>query len=801
MIRGRGYASARVMLIADGGAESDVSTELAISGDPEIKLRKLAYSQGLDFEKFWLTCLIKEKITNKSGKNSLKKNRELLSTEYKEILNNEIQQIGSTVLVPLGEMAFNHCTGLQGIRKFRGSILPHNSIPGRRVIPILGPHPYLYEEPKLEFISRLDFSKVKRNENLDGPIPEIGQCWVAQTPGQVKSFFRRQLEKTPVFVVFDIETFANIPTCISFCFDGLESCCVPILDYHINEDDRILMLLAVAELLRSDIPKVNQNVKFDWRKLEKWGLTVKNVVGDTMIAANCLYCEFPKNLGFLTSIYTDMPYFKDEGKDYDPSSYDRQKLYIYNAKDSLATHQIYSSQLSELQETGTFSVYNLQMGILPIYKRMEDSGIRVDEQQRSNLIGKYTSLFETYKYKLQLLVGREINPLSSTVMQRLVYEELNYKPIRGTKHTSTGKPAADEESLELLLWMGNSPSYNCRDILRTIIDCRKLHKVIELLVLPLYPDGRFRCEFNLAGTVNGRSSAGETTDYMLYLQDNGVVKMGNLGHSFQTIGKHGFAVDGETYGKDIRSMFVPSIGYSFIECDLSQAEARVDAVLASDFDILSTFDSNIGIHRLTGSWVYDCPPNEIEKDTLVNGEDRYYVSKTVRHAGERNMKEDRLMMMIHQPVTDCAKILKKFHDNQPNIREVFHRGIREHIMKERVLVAPNGRRRDFFGRIDEHTINEAISFLPQAIVTDYLKQSLVKTFLECPYARPLVEAHDGFLAEVPIRKEEEYATVFKKNVEVRIDFRKCSLSRDFDLVIPCESAVGENWEQMEEIKI
>src|SRR5580692_7240375 len=265
MIRGRGYACARVMLIADGGAESDVSTELAISGDPEIKLRKLAYSQGLDFEKFWLTCLIKEKITNKSGKDSLKKNRELLSTEYKEILNNEIQQIGSTVLVPLGEMAFNHCTGLQGIRKFRGSILPHNSIPGRRVIPILGPHPYLYEEPKLEFISRLDFSKVKRNENLDGPIPEIGQTWVAQTPGQVKSFFRRQLEKLPTFVVFDIETFANIPTCISFCFDGLESCCVPILDYHINEDDRILMLLAVAELLRSDIPKVNQNVKFDWR--------------------------------------------------------------------------------------------------------------------------------------------------------------------------------------------------------------------------------------------------------------------------------------------------------------------------------------------------------------------------------------------------------------------------------------------------------------------------------------------------------------------------------------------------------
>jgi hypothetical protein len=494
-----------------------------------------------------------------------------------------------------------------------------------------------------------------------------------------------------------------------------------------------------------------------------------------------------------------MPYFKDEGKDYDPASYDRNKLYIYNAKDSLATHQVYHQQLEELTETNTRMVYDMQLSILPIYKRMEDYGIRVDESARRSLCGKYESLYEIYKYKLSRLVGREINPLSSQVCQRLVYEELGYKPVRGTKHTTTGKPSADEESLELLLWMGDSPSYNCRDVLRTIIDCRKLHKVIELLVLPLYPDGRFRCEFNLAGTVNGRSSAGETTDYFLTLQDNGVVKMKNLGHGFQTIGKHGFTVDGETYGKDIRSMFVPSSGYVFVECDLSQAEARVDAVLASDFNILSVFDTPIGIHRLTGSWVFDIKPDEIKKGMTLNaegvGEDRYYISKTVRHAGERNIREDRLLMMIHKPIKDCIEILKKFHDNQPNIRGVFHKEIREQIYSKRTLVAPNGRKRDFFGRIDDHAVNDAISFLPQAIVTDYLKASLVKTFSECPWARPLVEAHDGFLAEVPIGKEDQYTECFKRNVCVPIDFRSCSLSRDYRLIIPCESATGMNWQE------
>lgn len=801
MIRGRGYAAAKVMLVADGGAESDSIQELALTGNAETKLRALAKSQSLNFDEFWLTCLIKEKITNKSGRGTYEENKKLLTLEYGEILSNEIKTINPNVICPLGEISFNYLSGLNGIRKFRGSILPAQShlATGSRIIPILGPHPYLYEDPKLEFISRLDFDKVRRNQNEQGPIIEKGTCWIAKTPGEVRSYFRRHTGAS--FVVFDIETFANIPTCISFCFDGMESCCVPLLDYHITEDDRVLMLLTVAELLRSPIPKVNQNVKFDWRKLEKWGLTVSNVIGDTMIAANCLYCEFPKNLGFLTSIYTDMPYFKDEGKDYDPASYDRNKLYIYNAKDSLATYQIHVQQQEELQETGTKAVYELQMGILSTYKRMEEYGIRVDNETCNRLLCKYESLYETYKYKLQRLVGRDINPLSSVVCQRLVYEELNYKPVRGTKHTTTGKPSADEESLELLLWMGNSPSYNCRDILRTIIDCRKLHKVIELLVLPIYPDGRFRCEFNLAGTVNGRSSAGECTDYMLYLQDNGVVKMSNIGHSFQTIGKHGFEVDGETYGKDIRSMFVPSSGYIFVECDLSQAEARVDAVLASDYNILGMFDGTVGIHKLTGSWVFDCEPLDIKKNILVEGVDRYHVAKTVRHAGERNMQHDRLMMMIHQPVETCIKILKKFHDNQPNIRGVFHKEIRDKVTKERLLVAPNGRRRQFFGRIDEHTINEAISFLPQAIVTDYLKQSLTKTMGECPWAHPLVEAHDGFLAEVPKGREEEYGTWFVKNVEVDIDFRTCSLSRDFKLRIPAEVSIGEDWENMREIKI
>ena len=84
-----------------------------------------------------------------------------------------------------------------------------------------------------------------------------------------------------------------------------------------------------------------------------------------------------------------------------------------------------------------------------------------------------------------------------------------------------------------------------------------------------------------------------------------------------------------------------------------------------------------------------------------------------------------------------------------------------------------------------------------------MKAALPKVIGEChDFVRPLSEAHDGFLSEVKEGHEEEYGRIFKKNIEVGIDFRTCSLPRDFELVIPCEVAISKtNWMEMEEVKL
>ena len=349
-IQGNGSGSPKAFFISDYPVGDDFKSNYALSGYAYTLLSQFCNEVHLKIGDFYRTCFIKEEPAQSARKVKLdiyrKKNKALVE-KYSPILSEEIKALEPNLVIPLGELSFNYLTGLQGIRKFRGSVVPPLPLlalpPNVKCMPILGPEPFLYQEYKLRFLTRVDFTKIPQYLN-DRPVPDkFYTVWVAKTANALRVFLERSYDISKV-LVFDIETFMGMPTCISFCFDGLESVCVPFLDSSIDLDNRVLFINLIERILRSPIPKVNQNIKYDQRIMERWGFTINNIVGDTMLASSCIYPEFPKNLGFLTSIYTDIPYFKDEGKEFDPTKAKREQFYLYNAKDSLATHQTYSKQ-------------------------------------------------------------------------------------------------------------------------------------------------------------------------------------------------------------------------------------------------------------------------------------------------------------------------------------------------------------------------------------------------------------------------------------------------------------------------
>ena len=796
MIQAHGKSGAEIFLVEDSASNEDILSGYALSGTAERTLRHFFSLHKYDLNQTWRTLLYKERL-NYNGKNKKKFKEAIEQTnpESTNILFDELISIRPNIIVTLGELSLNLLTGQRSITKYRGSILPlrpdiQSKINDRavKVIPALGPR-LLNENYPARVYTKVDLAKVVKYAGNTEFINPDGRIWVARTGAEFQNYLNRQKWENN-YVVFDIETTYGIPTCISFSFGDDEAVCVPLLDNTIDGCDRVVLHQLVARILKSKIGKVNQNIKYDVTILERFGFMVKNITGDTVLRSGLIYPELPKNLGFLTSIYTEMPYHKDEGKDFESSN--RNRLYLYCAKDSLATRRIYDQQELELEESGLQCLYKERiMPLFFIYKAMDSNGILVDDLARQKLRLKHEFLLNLNTNTLMKITERDFNPRSPKQCGQLIYEELRYPARKKDDNYKT-----DEDTLEELLILAESKFKEGPEILRLIIVCRKIAKLLEYINTPLHLDNRLRGSFNLAGTETGRTNCGKSLDRLLLLDDKGNYALETVGRSLQTITKHGFRIGSDIFGSDLRSMFVPTPGFIFVEADLSQAEARVDAVLAKDWDLLEQFDKPPGVHKLAAGWLYDKDPNEIKKGSL-----EYQMGKTARHSAERNIGAKHLAISMHISLEESSRILAKFHQKCPNITNIFHRDIKDFLSKNGYLRCPNGRRRDFFGRPgDIGTINEAISYIPQAVVSDQNKFSFIGIKEEMPQVRYLMESHDSSLVEIRKDALEVYAAIVNKWLVTDIDFRGCSISRDYCLRIPCEIEYSEtNWQEMKKL--
>jgi DNA polymerase-1 len=398
-----------------------------------------------------------------------------------------------------------------------------------------------------------------------------------------------------------------------------------------------------------------------------------------MLLAHTIYPELPKGLDFLNSIYTDLPYYKDEGKKFDPRIHSVERLLKYNARDALCTWQIWKCQQDDAEALKVKHFYfeNVHPTFF-IYKRMDQYGIRVDDTRRKTLLEKYLPKQSEVNTTINMIAEETVNPLSPAQVGKLVYDIL--KCPRKTHITPSGKTSysTDEDTLENL-YVDPTIDSGRKTILRYIIVARKLAKVIQFLRSPVSADGRMRTSYKLHGTETGRTSAGKSIEPHYIIDKKGKIQEIESGGSFQTIGKHGYEFGPERIGADLRSIFVSSPGYAFVEGDQGQAEDRIVCVLAEDWDGLAILNkkefrrNQFGLkddrHTLTAMMVLGKPFERITDD------DRQNRGKKPRHAGNYNASPAMLALFTHLPYGECRKIMDRFHGENPKIRGVFHESI------------------------------------------------------------------------------------------------------------------------------
>lgn len=849
-ISSHGYSDANILFLGGYPTNEDILNERALSGSQETQLSSLLRYEKLDLSQCYRSLFIKQAI-GYAGTNPKKLYLALqrIDTEkYLELLFEEIKEINPNVIVPLDDIALSAVyPHINLIKKpkgrkyfvscYRGSVLAlRDDFQVRlpvpiRVIPTLSPQ-ILNQDPTARSYVKIDYKRIAANKLSRAPLKEYGLVWIVRNAVELHRFLTRGFEKNDGFVTFDIESFGGLITCISFCFDGYEAASIPMSPYYypeISPGEMALMWQLIAKTLASKLPKCNQNIKYDWTIEERHGFHVENVIHDTMLKAALLYPELPKALDFLTSIYTPLPYYKDEGKNFDPRQHSKDQLLLYNAKDSLAAHIVNKEQDRELEENNQKDLYYNEIApLIKIYKNIDETGILVDVDQQQKLLSKYRARFERELGTLRSLVGNEkFNPRSPDQVGELLFEELKFPKRTKTNEKGEKVYKTDKDTLDDLLInqaLNNKQGQVGALIISKIIIIRKVAKVIEMVETPLYFDHTLRGNSNLGGTETGRSSSSKTIDEILKPESEwkGSKRTQRLGRSLQTISKHGFHVDDETFddfedadiASDLRSMFVPPPGFVFVEGDGEGAEARVVFVLAEDYEGLASMDQKPKIHAKTAAAIFGIDVNLIKKDEDGNwqpsipkiGISYYDLGKRIRHAGNYDMTEFRLAQMTHIVIKECKYMLEKFHEKDPKIRSVFHHEVNEALTRYRILETPFGRKRQFFDRLTNKSYKEAKAQIPQSTISDLTKFTLPRIVAALPcYMNKykfLTEQHDGILSIVRKDTWEHYAYVFKQQYERPISFRRGTLIRDFDLTIPCEISMSEsNWMDLKEVHI
>jgi DNA polymerase I-like protein with 3'-5' exonuclease and polymerase domains len=549
---------------------------------------------------------------------------------------------------------------------------------------------------------------------------------------------------------------------------------------------------------------VGQNFNYDRDKIRRLGFAIRSIHSDTLLKAFAINPELPKGLAFLTSIYTREPFYKDDGM-YEGSTRD---LLLGCARDSCVTLEIDEAMETDIDELGVRKFYeNFLMTLPDFYLEIENNGLCIDTDKRTELIEKYVEWDERLGYEMFKLAGMDINPSSPLQVHALLFDEWKLPRRKGT---------GEEELTALLNLQSGVRDPDQRVWIEKCLERRRVRKTINtyLMAIPDY-DGKMRTTCFMC-LDTGRTSTSQQDPPIRPLVD--VVGKGNkkdmkvMGTAFQVFTKHG------DIGADVRSMYIPEPGYIFVQLDSSQAEARVVFNLATDEQALKDIDEH-DYHALTASWFFGGVESDYSKAILGYESPIRFAGKTLRHAGHLGAGKRRASTELNTqarkykiPITITESIaeraLKIFHSRQPKIQRVFHAEVVECLKQTRMLIAPlpwgvdaeRGGVRIFYERWGDDLFREGFAYIPQRAVTDNTKAAGIRIKRQFPEAKIILESHDALLFAVRIEHLDDFVPIAKKEMERPINFTCCSLRRRF-LKIPCEVEVGENYKDLKKFKI
>ncbi len=540
------------------------------------------------------------------------------------------------------------------------------------------------------------------------------------------------------------------------------------LAYYIPLSEDQGEVLQTLEIFRpffekEDLLKIAHNLKFDYKVLQKYNITVKGAMFDTMIAHYLLNPDGRHGMDYLSEVYLNYKPVsietiigkkgKKQGSFRDA---DLRTQTDYAAEDADVTFQLYELFAPQLKKENLEELFfNIEMPLMEVLAKMELAGISLDEKWLAQESVDLENDLKQLESKIFELSGEEFNMNSPRQLGDILFDKMQLDPK--AKKTKTGQYATSEDVLQKLA--------SKHEIIQHILEYRTYQKLKSTYVdaLPSQiekTDNRVHTNFSQTTAATGR--------------------LASVNPNLQNIPIRTLR------GQQIRGAFVSGEGKKIISADYSQIELRLIAEISGEDNMIKAFQQGEDIHASTAAKLFKIPLEEVSKTQRSQ-------AKTVNFGIIYGQGAFALAEQTGLSRTEAKQMIEAYFETYPKLKEYMaeqvnkarQQGYVETLLgRKRHLKDINSNNFVVRGHAERNAVNAPV----QGSAADVVKMAMIKIQKELEkeklQTKMLLQVHDELIFEAPIDEVEVAKNIIKTEMENAVETQ---------VPLLVEVGVGNNW--------
>lgn len=557
---------------------------------------------------------------------------------------------------------------------------------------------------------------------------------------------------------------------LSFATDEGIAAYVPVAHDYLDAPqqlDRDWVLEQLKPILEDDAQaKVGQNLKYDASVLARYGIEMKGIQHDTMLASYVYNSVGGKHdmdslaLRFLQHSCISFEQIAGKGKNQLTfNQIDLNEAAVYAAEDADVTLRLHNRLAESLNADEKLkSVYEeIEVPLVPVLSRIERTGVLIDAMKLSAQSQEIALRLDELEQKAYEIAEQEFNMNSPKQLQTILFEQMGLPVV---KKTPSGTPSTNEEVLQELALDYPLP--------KVILEYRGLAKLkstyTDKLPKMINPTtGRVHTSYHQAVTATGRLSSTDPNLQNIPIRNE--------------------------EGRRIRQAFVAPHGYKILAVDYSQIELRIMAHLSGDQALLDAFQQGKDIHAATAAEILGVSIDQVTSEQRRR-------AKAVNFGLIYGMSAFGLAKQLGIPRGEAQGYMDKYFERYP--------GVMQYMEDTRSTASELGYVETIFGRrlhLPEITSRNvmrrkaaeraAINAPMQGTAADIIKKAmlLVDQWIEQEgdgRVKLLMQVHDELVLEV---EESSLAEIESKVQELM------ESAAQLKVPLVADAGHGDNWDQ------